>query len=84
MNKLYKKSHARYVEYLNSETSLTFAEYFGIDVPVAEYIEKYGKTFVRFKNEKVAGEFCKTKKEAKASYKEALKRYRENFKLTRY
>ena len=73
-----KNRHDRYVDYLNHDGGLTFAEYLGIDEPVEEYFYKNNhERFIRFKNRNVTGEFCKTKKEAKISYKMALKRLRE-------
>lgn len=63
------RARKRYREYWRSESSLSFAEWLGIDVPEREY----SSLGVRMYNRKSAGQFCKTLKEAKASYKAALK-----------
>lgn len=78
------KAQRRYFEYLRHDGYGSFADYLGIDVPIEEYKFEQGKRLVRFKNRNVKGEFRMTKKEAKASYKEVLKRYREKFKSTHY
>lgn len=75
-------STQRYREYWHSESTLSFAEWLGIDVPEREYgyhWDNRGK--VRMRSSQVSGEFCKTLKEAKASYKQALKAYKERQKF---
>jgi hypothetical protein len=80
-----KKS--RYSEYLNADTGYSFADFLDINKPQLQ--TKYGwrrseKTtyrFVRYTTghycyTEVTGEWATTKTAAKASYKEALKKYR--------
>ena len=66
----------KYQEYLRSEDSQCFCEWLGINVPVYEFSHR-GWRMVRrhyYCELNIAGEWAPTKKEAKASYKEALKR----------
>jgi len=68
------KKRSRYGEYLDSDTCQSFAEWLGISVPEIEYGHWYpcsGK--FRMTSKRASGEWCDTQKEAKASYKEALK-----------
>jgi hypothetical protein len=75
--------YSRYDEYRRSECSEGFAWFLGIRVPEVEWNREWGKAcryrYVRRDwtyREDVAGEWKLTKKEAKASYKEALKQRR--------
>lgn len=68
------KKRTRYEQYLDADTCQSFAEWLGIDAPKREHgyhWDNRGK--VRMRNSQVSGEFCKTLKEAKTSYKQALK-----------
>lgn len=65
---------SKYEQYLHSESSLSFAEWLGIDVPEREYGwwgDAKGK--VRLKSRLAVGGWAKTIKEAKASYKAVLR-----------
>lgn len=66
------RAQQHYADYLHAETSHTFAEFIGIDVPQLEY--GYGSTQdkYRYRSCRAVGEFCPTRKLAKASYKAAL------------
>jgi len=74
--------YSRYQEYLRSECSEGFAWWLGIDVPEFETYARHWSPFafgksipehwVRMRSSRAIGEFCKTQKEAKASYKAAL------------
>lgn len=75
---------SRYQQFLHSDCGNTFAEYLGINVPVLEYdrphlADGYQYRYVRtsyiiWGPERIEGDWCRTKKEAKASYKAALKK----------
>lgn len=72
------RKRSRWEQYLHAESGLTFAEWLGIDAPVREYRGYWGRDrMVRLKSRRATGDWAKTIKEAKASYKEALKRLRE-------
>ena len=74
----------KYDEYLRSDSCDSFAEWLGIVVPKLEvrtlprhqYLYRYVRTryLDNWYREEIAGEWCSTKKEAKASYKAELKR----------
>jgi len=65
---------SKYEQYLRSESGLTFAEWLGIEVPKREYEGYWSKDRrVRLKSDRATGEWAKTIKEARASYKEKLK-----------
>ena len=75
--------YSRYDEYLQSECSEGFAWWLGINVPRVEWNYQWGGAakyrYVRVDwqyRADVAGEWRPTKKEAKASYKEALRQRR--------
>jgi hypothetical protein len=73
----------KYQEYLNSDCGLTFAEWLGIEVPRLEYDYRGNYRYSRPMRDYsgfVYGEWKPTKKEAKASYKTALKAWKERFK----
>ncbi len=65
------KKRSRYDDYLHAEVCESFAEWLGIEVPEREYSDSFSR--VRLKSSKATGEYCKTLKDAKASYKAALK-----------
>ena len=71
---------SRYTEYLHSEYSEGFAEYLGINAPSCRY-DPYRRGWVMSRSEpyggRTEGECKPTRKEAKASYKEALVNHRE-------
>jgi hypothetical protein len=74
----------RYQQFMDSDCGNTFAEYMGINVPVLEYNRPHGAdgyqyryvrtSYISWDPERIEGEWCSTKKEAKASYKAALKK----------
>jgi hypothetical protein len=66
---------SRYEQYLDADSSLTFAEWLGIEVPEREYQGRWWTRdrMVRLKSSRATGGWAKTIKDAKASYKEALK-----------
>ena len=74
-----KKSEKKYREFLNADFGCDFNEYLGIKLPKLEWkTEGYGHDVYRYKSSKyqhVAGEWSNNKKEAKISYKLALKEY---------
>jgi hypothetical protein len=68
---------SKWDDYYHSESSLTFAEWLGIEVPEREYnhYARYGdptRDYVRLKSSRATGEWKPTVKEAKASYKAAM------------
>lgn len=71
------KSRSRYEEYRHSEVVESFPEWLGIDLPRREY-NYYGKyeerDYVRLTSSRGTGEYCKTLKDAKASYKADMAR----------
>ena len=79
-----KRSRAqqRYLDYLDADTGYSFAEFMGIEVPSLHAEMQKGKWRYRYDRtrwnwsakEYVTGEWGATKKEAKASYKAALKK----------
>lgn len=63
----------RYQDFMEHDGYDTFPDFLGIDVPQREYSYAYEtRGFVRLKSRRATGEYCKTMKEAKASYKAAL------------
>ena len=69
----------RYEEYLRADCCESFAEWLGITKPEYEYSNQ-GVRMVRKRStywgfELIEGEWCQTKKEAKASYKKTLRRF---------
>ena len=76
--------YSRYDEYQRSECSEGFAWFLGIRVPEVEWNREWGKA-CRYRYTRrdlayhvdVAGEWMPTKKAAKSSYKEALRKFRE-------
>lgn len=69
------KKRSRYDDYLHAEVCESFAEWLGIDIPKREYSDSFSR--VRLKSSKATGEYCKTLKDAKTSYKAALKANRD-------
>ncbi|MBU9822983.1 hypothetical protein J1782_24120 [Rahnella sp. BCC 1045] len=68
------KTPTRYEEYLHADCGYSFAEFLGIDVPEIEYGSWYpNRGKFRMVSRRATGEWCDTQKEAKSSYKEALK-----------
>lgn len=68
-----------YQEYLDADYGHDFAEWLGINVPQVEYNGRGECRMSRlgnYRDSSIYGEWCKTKKAAKASYKDALKKYR--------
>jgi len=66
----------RYEQYLDADIDCTFAEWLGIEKPKLEFsgISWWGKDRkFRFSTSRASGKWCTTQKEAKASYKSALK-----------
>lgn len=67
----------RYDDFLDADSGLEFHEWLGIEKPKVEYRDK---SFIhgdvepgcRMRSSRATGEWCKTKKDAKASYKAAL------------
>lgn len=67
----------RYDEFLDADSGMAFHEWLGIEKPKMEYRDK---SFVhgdvepgcRMRSSRATGEWCKTKKDAKSSYKAAL------------
>lgn len=67
----------RYDEFLDSDSGIPFHEWLGIEKPKVQYRDK---SFIhgdvqpgcRMHSSRATGEWCKTKKDAKASYKAAL------------
>lgn len=78
------KKKSRYQEYRSSECCETFAEWLGIEVPKREYSRRYNwhepENCVRLTSSLGTGEWAKTLKEAKVSYKAAIKRARDERK----
>ncbi|MCT4701192.1 hypothetical protein MUA02_04465 [Enterobacteriaceae bacterium H20N1] len=81
------KKRTRYGEYLHADYGHSFAEWLGINLPEFEYREtgfltgKYEYRMLRRcwdYSTDIAGDWCETKKVAKASYKEALRKRRED------
>ncbi len=72
------KGRTKYMEYLDSDTGYNFAEYLGIQAPKREYDRKGNYRFVSTKYYGVRGEYKPTVKEAKISYKEKLKQYKDD------
>jgi hypothetical protein len=83
------KKRTRYEEYQHADCGNSFAEWLGINSPEFEYREtgfltgKYEYRMLRRcwdYSADIAGNWCDTKKAAKASYKEALKKHREDIR----
>lgn len=75
------KKRTRYDDYLNLEVVESFGEWLGINLPKYEYRSDYGRQcgYRMYRQSNyygyggITGEWCSTKKAAKASYKAALK-----------
>jgi len=80
-NKL-SKSHGKYSSFINIEYPDSFSGYLGIQLPKREYgsFPQSGVRYVSTKYRDVNGEYCKTIKEAKKSYKEKLLEYKRKNK----
>lgn len=80
----------RYQQFMDSDCGNTFAEYLGINVPALEYDRPHGAdsyqyryartSYISWNHERIEGEWCRTKKEAKASYKAALNKAKSDKK----
>jgi hypothetical protein len=72
------KSQENYQKYLDTDTGCSYEEWLGIEPPKREYNVGWegGVRLVSTKYESVKGDFRKTLKDAKISYKEALKKYK--------
>lgn len=80
----------KYGEYCRAEFCESFAQFLGINKPVYEHgiwnlkdgekvrMVRYSREFHWSQQVEIAGEWCKTKKGAKASYKAALNAARSN------
>lgn len=74
MSRKERKAKSRYQDFLHFDGGCTFAEYLGISKPYFEIdIWKHRGAPIRMKGPKVCGDWCKTKQDAKASYKQALR-----------
>ncbi len=81
---------SRYQQFLHSDCGNTFAEYLGINVPALEYDRPHGAdsyqyryvrtSYISWNHERIEGEWCRTQKEAKASYKAALNKSKSDKK----
>lgn len=81
-NKL-SKSHGKYMSYIDDDYVDHFSDYLGIKLPIRQYGE-WPHGGVRYKSSKypsVIGNYCKTIKEAKKSYKDKLYEYKRNNKI---
>lgn len=67
------RSVVQYQDFLHADCGLTFAEYNGIKLPKFEYNSQYLVRMVSTKYEDVKGDWCELKRDAKSSYKIALK-----------
>lgn len=76
------KSEERYNDYLDADCGENFKEFLGIEMPEREY-SKEGVRLVSVKYKNVKGEFSKTLKNAKQSYKESLKNHLSKMKNER-
>jgi len=67
-------SKADYIEYINGDGYDNFQSFLGIVPPVLEYGTSYcgGEGMVRYTSPRGTGEWCRTQKEAKSSYKEDM------------
>jgi hypothetical protein len=86
------KSKIRYQEYVDSDCGVSFSEWMGIELPKIEHLQveynlllvrfykKYPKKYHSYEKYEVSGFWCNTLKGAKASYKQALKQYKSNFR----
>ncbi|UFT95023.1 hypothetical protein [Pectobacterium carotovorum] len=75
------KAKRNWQEYLDADYGhRDFAEWLGINTPRVDYDSSRGEwrmyRYGNYQESSIYGEWCKTKKAAKASYKEALKKYR--------
>ncbi|UVO09337.1 hypothetical protein LW347_05010 [Pectobacterium polonicum] len=74
------KAKCNYREYQDADYGHDFAEWLGINVPRVDYDSSRGEwrmyRYGDYRDSSIYGEWCKTKKAAKASYKDALKKYR--------
>jgi hypothetical protein len=87
------KSKQKYQEYIDSDYGGSFSDYLGINLPVVEYFKRgsYKDFFddfhksgqvriISIKYPSVKGKYCDLLKDAKSSYKQALKQYKHQLK----
>lgn len=60
-----------YADYLHAETTISFMEFIGVEVPRREFQSKANQFLYRFVKGNLVGEWCKTIKLAKESYNAA-------------
>jgi hypothetical protein len=67
------KAQEKYDSFLRADTGFSFAEYLRISVPQIEYRRRLCRYVRRsYNQETIEGDWCTTKKAAKASYKSKL------------
>jgi len=67
------KEKTNYDRFMDADTDCTFAEFMGIEKPKIEYESYDRQGNQRMKSSKAIGAWCPSRKDAKASYKAALK-----------
>lgn len=74
------RSKAKYQDFLDSDGwgGDDFASFLGIRLPEREYGSWESRGLIRFRSPRATGEWCKTVKAAKASYKTAMKANKES------
>lgn len=80
------KAQSRYQDYLDvGDCYHDFAAFLGFQPPEREYGHSWqNRDMIRFRSPRATGEWCKTVKEAKASYKAAMKASKESEKEWSY
>lgn len=80
------KAQARYQDYLDVDDCYhDFAAFLGFRPPEREYGNSWQNSgLIRFRSPRATGKWCKTVKEAKASYKAAMKANKESDKEWSY
>lgn len=68
---------SKYGDFLHADCGHSFAEWLGIEVPRYDFETRRGKFFYRLRSSRAMGEWKPLKKEAKASYKAALRTNRK-------
>lgn len=74
------RSKAKYQDFLDSDGCCgdDFASFLGIRPPEREYGSWDNRGLIRFHSHRATGQWCKTVKEAKSSYKAAMKANKES------
>lgn len=68
------RKRSKYEQYLDSDADYSFADFLGIEVPRREYsYDRRTPNHFRLVSSRATGEYALTLKDAKASYKEALR-----------